>query len=239
MTHQKHTIKNPLPLFEKFLLMEIFLRRKIWFYSIKKEIEVLKDETFVIISNNCYSGQVYQTFNLPYNSPFAGMFLYGPCYLKLLQNLEHYLQQPLKFIEYSSYPDRPKTYPVAMLDDIELHFSHYTTEEEAAEKWYRRTQRLLEVKDKDRYFFVISDRERVDADLIREFHQLPFAHKLSFSAQAVEGLTAQQNIQVFKCFHRNRNRVLNGKKMFKISFMYFDITQWITRGIVKRTRFRD
>lgn len=228
-----------MPLFEKFLLMEIFLRRKIWTYFIKKEIEVLKNETFVMISNNCYSGQVYQMFNLPYNSPFAGMFLYGPCYLKLLKNLNHYLQQPLKFIEYSSYPDRPTTYPVAMLHDIELHFSHYTTEEEAAEKWNRRTQRLLEVTDKDRYFFVISDRERVDADLIREFHRLPFAHKLSFSAQAVEGLTPRKNIQVCKRFHRQRKRVLNGKKMFKISFLYYDISQWITHGIVKRTRFRD
>lgn len=226
-------------MFEKFLLLEIFLRRKLRPLFIKKNQNALRGQPLVIISNNCYSGQVYQTYNLPYFSPFAGMFLYGPCYLKLLKNLDHYLQQPLNFVENSQYPDRPTTYPLALLDDIELHFSHYTIEEEAAEKWYRRTQRLLEVKDKDRYFFVISDRERVDADLIREFHQLPFAHKLSFSAQAVEGLTPQQNIHVFKRFYRHRQRVFNGKKMLKVSFLYFEIKQWITQGEVKRTRFKD
>lgn len=225
-------------MFEKLILLEVFIRRKIRHYFVKNEAKALKNLSLVVISNNCYSGQVYQTYNLPYASPFAGMFLYGPCYLKLLKNLDHYLHQPLQFIETSKYPDRPKTYPVALLDDIELHFSHYKTEEEVAEKWIRRTQRLLEVHDPNRYFFIISDRERVDADLIRKFHRLPYAHKLSFGAKAVEGLSPKQHIQVFKHFYRSRTRAFNGKKMLKVSFLYFDVNRWFSTGIVKRTRFK-
>jgi uncharacterized protein (DUF1919 family) len=224
---------------EQLVLLEIFLRRKLHPLFVKKTSVTLDKLPPVVISNNCYSGQVYQVYNLPYASPFAGMFLYGPCYLKLLKNLKHYLQQPLQFIENSKYPDRPKTYPVALLDDIELHFSHYKTEEEAAEKWYRRTNRLLEISDPDRYFFILSDRERVDADLIREFHQLPWLHKLSFGARAIEGLTPQQHIQVFKQYYRDRKRVLNGKKLFKISFLYYDVIRWFTTGEIIRTRFKD
>lgn len=226
-------------LIEKITLFEILLRRKLHPFFLKNEQESLQGQPLVVISNNCYSGQVYQNYKLPYASPFAGMFLYGPCYLKLLKNLEHYLQQPLQFIETSRYPDRPKTYPVALLDDIELHFSHYKTEAEAAEKWYRRTKRLLEISDPDRYFFILSDRERVDADLIREFHQLPWHHKLSFGARAIEGLTPQQHIQVFKQYYRDRKRVLNGKKLFKISFLYYDVIRWFTTGEIIRTRFKD
>jgi uncharacterized protein (DUF1919 family) len=225
-------------LLEKFILFEIFLRRKLHPFFLKNDQVSLQGQPLVVISNNCYSGQVYQTYKLPYASPFAGMFLYGPCYLKLLKNLQYYLNQPLQFIESSRYPDRPKTYPVALLDDIELHFSHYKTEKEAAEKWYRRTKRLMEISDPNRYFFILSDRERVDADLIREFHQLHYAHKLSFGARAIEGLTPQQHIHVFKQYYRDRKRVLNGKKMLKVSFLYFEVNQWFSTGILKRTRFK-
>jgi uncharacterized protein (DUF1919 family) len=159
--------------------------------------------------------------------------------MRLLKHLEYYLSQPLKFIDTSKYKDRPKTYPIAMLDDIELHFSHYPTEEKAAKKWHRRTARLLEVKDKNRWFFIISDRERVDEDLIHEFHSLAFSNKISFGAKPIKGLSPQQHIHTFKQFYRNRKEVFNGKKMFKTAFLYFDIDHWLNTGEVKRTKFRD
>jgi uncharacterized protein (DUF1919 family) len=72
------------------LHFEFFLRRKINKQIKNTNVTSLKNTDFVIIANNCFGGQVYKSFGLPYNTPFVGMFLYGPCYLKLLQNFKRY-----------------------------------------------------------------------------------------------------------------------------------------------------
>ena len=40
----------------------------------------LQNTNFSIISNNCWGGYVYQEQNLPYQSPFVGLFLYAKDY---------------------------------------------------------------------------------------------------------------------------------------------------------------
>lgn len=220
-----------------FLHLDFFLRRKINKQFKKSDVTLLRNTNFIIISNNCFGGQVYKSFGLPYNTPFVGMFLYGPCYLKLLQNFEKYLTKDLVFIQESVYKDREKTYPVAKLGDIELHFSHYTTEKEASEKWYRRRNRILNNFDLDNFYFVISDRERVDKGIIKEFHNLPFKNKLSFGAKTIQGLCPLKHVAVFEAFKRNQIQVPGGTKLFKISSLYFDFENWINKKEIKRTRF--
>lgn len=222
---------------EAFLCLEFFLRRKINKQFKKKDVTSLKNTHFVIIANNCFGGQVYKSFGLPYNTPFVGMFLYGPCYLKLLKDFEEYLAKDLVFVQESFYKDREKTYPVALLGDIELHFSHYTSEKEAAEKWYRRRNRMLENFDLENFYFVISDRERVDNTIIKEFHKLPFKNKISFGAKAIEGLCSLRHVAIFQYFKRNQIQAPGGTKLFKISALYFDFENWINMKQIKRTRF--
>lgn len=94
-------------------------------------MELLSNKNFVIISNNCWGGSLYRWYNRSYNSPFVGLFLYGPCYIKLLSNFDSYIKKELNFIKTSSYKDRKKDYPVALLGDIEIHFTHYKSEEKA------------------------------------------------------------------------------------------------------------
>lgn len=219
------------------LHFEFFLRRKINKQIKNTNVTSLKNTDFVIIANNCFGGQVYKSFGLPYNTPFVGMFLYGPCYLKLLQNFKTYIRKDLVFIQQSIYEDREKTYPVAKLGDIELHFSHYTSEEEASEKWYRRRNRMLENFDFDNFYFVISDRERVDNKIIQEFHKLPFKNKLSFGAKAISNLSPLKHVALFESFKRDQIQVPGGTKLFKISSLYFDFENWINNKEIKRTRF--
>lgn len=220
-----------------FLHFEFFLRRKINKQFKSTDVTSLKNSNFVIIANNCFGGKVYKSYGLPYNTPFVGMFLYGPCYLKLLQDFKNYLNKDLVFIQESVYKNREKTYPVAKLGDIELHFSHYITEEEASEKWYRRRNRILEKMDLDNFYFVISDRELVDKKIIKEFHKLPFKNKLSFGAKVIKGLSPSKHVAVFETFKRNQTEVPGGTKLFKISALYFDFENWINKKEIKRTRF--
>ena len=118
-----------------------------------KDIEIINDKEFVIISNNCWGGSAYQWYKKPYNTPFVGLFIYGSCYMKLLKDFDYYMSQKLAFTSKSKYPSTGKTYPIGMLKDIEIHFEHFKSEDEAREKWERRAARMLQVTNVDNYFF--------------------------------------------------------------------------------------
>lgn len=221
--------------------IEVYARRKMrkhFKVFAEKDRSALKNKDFVIITNNCWAGQVYQWYQLPYNTPFVGLFIYGPCYIKLLKNFDYYMAQELKFAAESKYKDRAKIYPVGLLDDIEIHFQHYATEEEAREKWERRTARMLVNNNKDNYFFMIADRERVTKEMLEEFHTLPYKNKISFAACGLENVSIQEHIVVYERPKSKKLETPNGKKMFNLTFLYVDLVKWLNTGKVYRTRFK-
>lgn len=223
---------------------EIFVKRKVrqYFnaYHSKKDRTSLVKEDFVIVSKNCWGGQFYKWMDKPYNTPFVGLFLCGPCYIKLLNNFDFYLKQELKFVEKSKYKTNiKKEYPIALLDDIEIHFQHYENKEEAIEKWNRRKERLLGYKNRDNFYFTICDRRGATDEIIKEFHSLPYKNKVSFGLNKIDGLTATQHIKVYDNPNGKLTEVHNGKKLFKLTFLYFDLINWINTGAIKRTRFKE
>lgn len=144
---------------------------------------LIKNKTISIISNNCWGGFMYQSCNLQYNSPFVGLFLFAPDYIKLLKDIKNYLEEELVFIKPkdSKYIDQiDKTYPIALLKDIEIHFLHYHDCEEARRKWNKRLSRL----DFDNLIVKFCDRDLCTPLLIKEFDALPFPNKVCFAATA-------------------------------------------------------
>lgn len=144
----------------------------------------LKNTDFTIISNNCWGGFVYQKYGLKYQSPTIGLFFIGNDYIKFCANLKYYINQPLKFISFKSsqnYELIKKSeieYPVAKLDDIEIYFMHYDSEEEALEKWERRVKRI----NLDRILFKLSQRKQeFEKRDIEEFMKLPLKNKVCFT----------------------------------------------------------
>ncbi|MDO7171509.1 DUF1919 domain-containing protein [Mariniflexile sp. AS56] len=198
-------------------------------YYKKKDIALLGDKNFVIVSNNCWGGSLYQWYNRPYNTPFVGLFICGDCFVKLLSNFEHYMSQDLQFIKETKYPLKNVTYPIGLLDDIEIHFQHYLSEDEAKIKWKRRTERMLEETNFDNYFFKISDKEQVTKNNIVEFHKLPFRNKISFSLNRCEEIPDAYHIKVEESHKNNKFCVPNGKKLFKITYLYLNLNSWLTR----------
>ena len=116
----------------------------------------LKSVDFTIISNNCWGGMIYESYNLPKESPTVGMFFMAKDYIEFLSDLNGYINGKLTFIrpEESRWKDAPQvagdkrfgTYPVGVLSNgknsIEIFFLHYHSEQEAREKWERRIKRL-------------------------------------------------------------------------------------------------
>ena len=139
---------------------------------------------FSIIANNCWGGMVYQSLRRPYLSPFAGVFLMAPCYLKLLEDLRGRLSHPPRPATESRYESvravygTPAPYPIGILgDDVEVHFLHYATWEEALEKWTRRAARIRW----DRLFVKFGDQNESSGELVRRFMALDFERKLCLS----------------------------------------------------------
>lgn len=148
----------------------------------------LKYRDFTIISNNCWGGLVYQYFGLPYNSPTVGLFIMDDDYIKFLERFDYYIKQPLRFIQfetsrYHAYLTCESTakayYPIEMLDDVEVHFMHYHSEEEARTKWIRRCQRI----NRARLLIKMSQRYIHHIDILKRFDRLPFANKICFTEE--------------------------------------------------------
>ena len=136
------------------------------------------DPSWAVISNNCWGAGIYQDLKIGYNTPFVGLFLYAQDYIALLQDFRHVMAMPLE-IRRSRFGDRK--YPVGALGDIEIHFLHYATGDEAITKWTARTARLP--KDDNALFIKICDRDGFREAHLAAFDNLPFRNKIGFVKQ--------------------------------------------------------
>ncbi len=163
-----------------------YIKRYSYIPTLKKLIG--KDTS--IISSNCFAGRVMQDLKMQYNSPTLGLYIMYPDYLEFLSHLKHYLKEAkIEFQEHSKYTlgdyRRNKAkhwYPIGLLDDkVEIHFLHYHTEQEAAEKWYRRAARV----NFNKLLIIGMEQNRCDIDDIYAFDKLPFKNKIMFSSKKI------------------------------------------------------
>jgi uncharacterized protein (DUF1919 family) len=168
--------------------------KETWNYKIAPQFRriPLRNLDFTIISNNCAAGKFgYRELGLRYNTPTVGLSFFLEDYIKFLSNLEYYLTIPIQFTGISKYPTVAKhqvalkhRYPVGVLDDVEICFMHYRTEEEAKAKWTRRAQR---VNFDNLFVMLVGDQKSNIANpdprfwaktLIEDFKNLPIRHKV-------------------------------------------------------------
>ncbi len=168
-----------------------------------KDIEALIDKSTSIISSNCFAGRIMQDLRMQYNSPTLGLYIWAPDYIEFLSNLRYYLTEAkIQFVKHSKYPLGDKRrkkwrhwYPIGWLDGkVEIHFLHYYTEEEAAEKWYRRASRV----NWDNMLIVGMEQNLCTIDEIKAFDNLPFINKIFFSSKDLPELKSNCYIQEFK-----------------------------------------
>lgn len=153
----------------------------------------LKKKKFTIISNNCWGGYIYRCFNSMYQSPTVGLFIMPDDYLRFVNNLEYYIKDcNLSFIkpeESHNYQELRKhkefgSYPIGMLDDIEICFMHYKTEKEAKEKWERRCRRIAW----DNLIVKFCDQNECTKKHIESFNKIDKYDKMiCFVAQEIPG----------------------------------------------------
>lgn len=208
---------------------------------LKKELEIIKDKNYVIISDNCWGAEIYQRYGKPYNTPFVGLGIYGDCFIKLLSDFDYYMGLELTFKPQNEtkhpYTFKEAYYPMGLLGDVEIHFVHYNTEEDAKNRWERRTKRMLEVTDKDDFFFKLCDDWKAEVNHFKQFHELPFKNKLSFIADTKKEFDHPAHIAVYERHRTHKTHVPNGVGLFKITFLYFDLAHWLSTSKIKRTKY--
>lgn len=190
----------------------------------RKSLEKVGKEKFTIISNNCWGGHVYRWYSIEYNSPTIGLYFFSGDYIKFIYNLKHYINTEPKFITYkeSRYKNileerggKNMHCPIAVLDDIEIIFLHYKTQQEAQKKWTRRKKRI----EWDNLYFKMSEQNSCTIEHLQAFDQLPTTHKFVFTHKDY-GLKSQI---VFKDFEKFAY-VKDDTTYFR---RYINLTKWL------------
>lgn len=185
----------------------------------------LRNKDFSIISNNCWGGSIYQRLDLPYTSPTVGIYFYADEYIKFLSNLEHYLSikpiiiHPNKS-KYANQLSKLKVYryfPIGIIDDVEVVFLHYRSDEEAIQKWEKRKKRI----NLSNLIVKFNDQNECSEQHLIEFDRLPYKNKICFTAREYASC---RNLSIIP--QRNCNYVKSDMKAFRNPI---DIIEYINK----------
>lgn len=176
---------------------------------------------FCIISNDCWGAEPYKLLGRPFNSPFIGLMLMSPCYIKLLEDPKNYLKEPLNFKSESRYPEMQQiksgiNFPLAVLgdSDIEVHFMHYRSKDEAESKWIRRSNRM----DWDNLYIKYDcGKDYATKEDVERFIKMNYANKLLFGKEKFE----DSEYIMLKKYD------MNARKQFKNCFLNFNPFAWL------------
>lgn len=121
-------------------------------------------------------------------------FFMSDDYIKFVSNLKHYIECDLKFVELENsrhYDELKKDknlirFPIGLLDDIEIMFLHYSSEEEAYRKWTRRVKRI----NWDNMIIKFNDQNGCKDEHIRIFDKLDYNKKICFTAKKHQDLSS-------------------------------------------------
>lgn len=135
----------------------------------------LKGETPTFLCPNCIGGILFHDLGLQFRSPTVNTMMLQTDFVRFVLNLDHYLEQELCFFDHPEYP-----FPCAKLDDITVHFTHYHTEAEAAEKWKARTARM----DRENLFVFLTERDGLTEEEIRSLALVKARGMVVFTANS-------------------------------------------------------
>ena len=195
----------------------------------------LNNTDFSIICNNCWGGFVYRRYGLGYLTPTVGTYFFAEDFIKLCQDVRHYMETPLVFIPCAESKHKEALIQkgqqqvlIGKLDDIEVVFLHYHTEQEAKEKWERRASRI----NYDNLIFKFSKMNGCTEDELKAFDNLPHSKKICFVPPGEE-----KNIQCAVSFKsaEGKGEITNDTGEYA---RYIDITAMINARHVNGTKMQ-
>lgn len=139
----------------------------------KKMRQALTNSTPSLLCPNCLGGVLFHDLGLQFRSPTVNLMMEQPDFVRFVLNMDHYLRQELVFFEKADY-----SCPCAQLDDVTIHFTHYSSTEEAARKWHERKRRI----DLDNLFVFATERDGLTKEQIQQLASLKCRGLVVFTA---------------------------------------------------------
>lgn len=106
-----------------------------------KMVKRLQNKDFSFLVPNCLGGMLLHDLSMPFLSPMVNLMLHQKDFVRFLLDIDYYLKQELCF-----YNDPYYVCPCAKLGEpdkeIIIHFTHYTSEEDADANWKKRIKRI-------------------------------------------------------------------------------------------------
>ena len=160
-------------------------------WRLYKEIKriKLKNTNPTIIASNCNGEFVYYDMKLRFLSPTINLSFEMNDFVKFVQNLKWYMEQPV-----IPYEDERFDYPTGMIGDIEIRFNHYKTFDEAVQKWEERKKRI----NWDNLFIMAIDGDDCTYESIKKFDDLPYENKVIFTHKAYPEFKSAYYIKGFE-----------------------------------------
>ena len=182
----------------------------------------LRNKDFSLIASNCNGAFILHDLGLKFNSPFVNLWIKPKHYVQLLSNLELYMNTDLEFIE-----EEEINYPVGKLLNVIIYFQHYSSSEEALEKWNKRKERI----DYNNLFVMFTERDGCTYSDLLAFDALPFKEKVVFTKKIYPEIKSSVYIKGFE----NEDEVGNlfeymPKKIGKKYYDQFDYVTWFNSG---------
>lgn len=147
-----------------------FFRQSEYEHYKQKKCRKLKQTDFTIISSGCSGTIMYCDLGLPYLSPTINLAIEMKDFIKMVENLKWYMTGEIIELK------KDTAYPVGPLRDIELHFMHYRSFEEAVSKWEERKKRINWDK-----IFIVGNAWNGDLEVLKRFDHLPYKNKVVFT----------------------------------------------------------
>lgn len=115
-------------------------KEKIFRICRRKKVDGLRaklhNRNVTIISQNCIGGVFYYDMNLAFTSPTINLFIWEPDFVRMICNLEYYMNAELELFW-------AEEYPIGILGgDVHIDFMHYHSCTEVRESWERRKKRI-------------------------------------------------------------------------------------------------
>lgn len=197
----------------------------------------LRNRDISILCNNCTGGFVLHDLGIRFNSPTINMFFHGLDFFDFVEHFEYYIQQPLIENKNPNYGSITTTYPVAILNggekyrNLELHFLHYSSFEEAKDKWNKRKERLNMNGDNLYLIWSFVGMEK-DEKLYQRAQNLPVKNKVIFVNHPVD-IEKYPSFFYIKGFENNKGLgIISQYSGFwgKRYYDQFDFVNWINKG---------
>jgi uncharacterized protein (DUF1919 family) len=192
----------------------------------------LKDRDFSILSNDCWAEELYLDWGLACRTPFRGLGMAAPYFLRFVSDLPRYLQAPLEFIPESRHKvvnrlRREYGWPIGLLGgDLEIYFLYYHNEEDARRTW---EEGCRSINPKRIAVKFTVDKDGSVPEFAEQFSRLPFERKL---------LLTKLDYPEIPCAVRVSRYVTDGALMFRRSLRDFDCTHWLNTGQIRRRSLR-